>query len=287
MPTWKQSDSPCAAAIRIADRMPIRRARLWLVQIATARYAKVSHPGRGAGSSTAKGCSMDARSVLGDLLQQGQELLRQGKNVAEKGLNLPQEGPERAAAVSGLKKGAAVGGILALLLGTRAGRRLGGSALKLGSLAAVGTIAWRAFQNWQKQSSGQSSEANSRQFVAELAGNEANERSLLLLRAMISAAKADGHVQDEERRHIQEHLASLDLDGPVRALFEQELDRPVDVAALVKQARTLPEAAEMYLVSCYAIDIDDSRERAYLNELASGLGLDPKLAEQIEAEPYR
>ena len=45
--------------------------------------------------------------------------------------------------------GAAAGGALALLLGSRRGRSLGGKALKIGTVAALGTLAWRAYNDWQ------------------------------------------------------------------------------------------------------------------------------------------
>ena len=45
--------------------------------------------------------------------------------------------------------GAAVGGALALLLGSKRGRSFGGKALKVGTVAALGTLAWRAYNDWQ------------------------------------------------------------------------------------------------------------------------------------------
>ena len=50
-------------------------------------------------------------------------------------------------------KGAAAGGALALLLGSRGGRSLGGKALKIGTVAALGTLAWKAYHEWQARQS--------------------------------------------------------------------------------------------------------------------------------------
>ena len=47
--------------------------------------------------------------------------------------------------------GAAVGGVLGLLLGSRGGRRLGGKAVKMGSVVALGALAWKAYGDWQRQ----------------------------------------------------------------------------------------------------------------------------------------
>ena len=46
--------------------------------------------------------------------------------------------------------GAALGGLGALILGTGAGRSLAGSAIKLGGLALIGGLAYKALQNYQQ-----------------------------------------------------------------------------------------------------------------------------------------
>jgi uncharacterized membrane protein YebE (DUF533 family) len=76
------------------------------------------------------------------MLETAKELSVEGRNLAEKKLGPPESGEKRNAMVLGMGKGALAAGVLALLLGTRAGRRLGGASLKLGGLAAVGTLAY-------------------------------------------------------------------------------------------------------------------------------------------------
>ena len=49
-----------------------------------------------------------------------------------------------------LGAGAALGGLGALILGTGAGRSLAGSAVKLGGLALIGGLAYKAYQNYQQ-----------------------------------------------------------------------------------------------------------------------------------------
>ena len=44
----------------------------------------------------------------------------------------------------------ATGALAAVLLGTGAGRKLGGTALQLGGLAAVAGLAYKAYQNYQE-----------------------------------------------------------------------------------------------------------------------------------------
>ncbi len=80
---------------------------------------------------------MDTKSLLDELLQSAKQMASQGQEVAETKLGVPEEGPDRDAMLKGMGKGAMAAGALALLLGTGAGRRLTGTALKLGSLAAI------------------------------------------------------------------------------------------------------------------------------------------------------
>ncbi len=224
---------------------------------------------------------MDAKSILDSLLQTGKNYAEQGKNLAEEKLDLPQEGPERDAMVSGLGKGAMAAGALALLLGTGAGRRLTGSALKIGSLAAIGGLAYKTFQDWQQTQSGASSPGTP---INELANEDANVRSLSLVKAMIAAAKADGHIDAQEKQRINEQIHKMQLDDSTFAFLKQEIDRPLDVREIASLADTPESAAEIYVASLLVIDIDDPSERAYLDKLAQEMNLDRSLAASLEVQ---
>ncbi len=84
---------------------------------------------------------MDIQAITDLLLQSGQEIAKKGQDLAAEKLQLPESGPERDKALETLGKGAAAGGLLIALLGTGVGRKLTGTTLKLGSLAALGTVA--------------------------------------------------------------------------------------------------------------------------------------------------
>ncbi len=254
---------------------------------------------------------MSAKNLLDQLIQSSRQVWQQGRQMAEKGLNLPASGPERQSSVANLQKGAIMGGILGLLLGSRAGRRIGTSGLKLGALAAIGTIGYQAYKNWQaKNTNGkivpateptqlESTATLTNQipvaehvpnqqvpggFTHELEGVEADRRSQLLLRAMVGAAKADGHLDEQERQRILNQIKELNLDPDTTQLLQVEIDRPIDVAALAREVNSLPARIETYLASAFVIDIDNPSEREYLNRLAESLGLDRELAKSIEAE---
>ena len=62
---------------------------------------------------------------------------------------LPATGTPQREDLGKYAKGAAVGGVLGLLMGTKRGRGIGGTALKYGSVAALGALAWKAYQDHQ------------------------------------------------------------------------------------------------------------------------------------------
>lgn len=225
---------------------------------------------------------MDTKALLDELLQASTDLAGRGKGMAERGFGIPPEGPERDATLSAMGKGAAAAGILALLLGTGAGRKLTGGALKLGSLAALGGVAYKAYQNWQAGRAGETVEAGVP--VGDLKGAEAERRSRALIKAMVAAAKADGHVDEDERKRIFDGIARLGLQDAAVQRLSAEIDAPVDAASVAAGADSPEAAAEIYLASLLVIDQGHPTERKYLEDLARHLGLDAALVTELEKQ---
>ncbi|WP_158047519.1 tellurite resistance TerB family protein [Skermanella pratensis] len=106
-------------------------------------------------------------------------------------------------------------------------------------------------------------------------------RALLLIRAMIAAANADGEISADERQRI---LAKLDEAGAgpdEKSVVERELASPMSIDALVREVRDPATAEQVYLASALAIEPDTQAERSYLQYLAARLNLDPQRAEQL------
>jgi uncharacterized membrane protein YebE (DUF533 family) len=118
--------------------------------------------------------------------------------------------------------------------------------------------------------------------VQSLPGAAAEDRSKALFKAMIAAAKADGHIDDAERAAIQSSLANLGLDDDTRLMMEVELARPLDVREIAASADSPEAAAEIYLASLFVIDSANPSEQAYLEQLATALNIHPALAEQLQ-----
>lgn len=187
----------------------------------------------------------------------------------------------------------AAGALVAVLLGTGTGRAVTGSALKLGGLAAIGGLAYKAYQNYQNGN--QPAEAapsgdpellpppSDSGFDPAGAPQGEAEFTLSLVRAMIAAAKADGHIDDAERRKIGDRLSLAGIGQDAEAFMRDELERPLDIEALVASARTEAQRIELYTASRLAIDPDTRAERGYLDLLAGRLQLPDALVDHVEA----
>lgn len=228
---------------------------------------------------------MDAKALLEEFLQTGREMAAKGQAVIEKKLDIEEPGEKRDATISGLKTGAIAAGVMALLVGTKSGRKLTGSALKLGSLAAVGGIAWQAYQNWS--ATGALDASNNDNALEVLPVNKldeaaANERSLTLLKAMIAAAKADGHIDADEMADINQKMSDFGLAGDVAGFIQAEIATPTTPAQFAELAGNLEVAIEIYLISSMLINKDNAVEKVYLDELVGALKLPTELLVELD-----
>ncbi|KEQ18805.1 tellurite resistance TerB family protein [Endozoicomonas numazuensis] len=224
---------------------------------------------------------MDFKGLLNQVLSSGSSLASDGKNKLEKGLNIPSSGGERSAMLSGMGKGALAGSALSLLLGSKKGRKLAGTAAGAGGAAALGALALKTYKDWKSnQSEGAQQDTTDMKLLPE---NE-ERQSLIILQAMIAAAKADGHVDDTEKERIQEVVKSLGATTNVNQFVQQELEKPLDPAEVASEVYSPEEAAEVYLASLLVVDEQNFMEKAYLQELAKQLKLEPGLVEKLEAQ---
>lgn len=191
-----------------------------------------------------------------------------------------------------LATGAIAGGLAGLLLSGGKPRKLLGNALGLGGAALVGGLAYKAWQDWQ---AGKAAPAPAPapapavpalpnpEGTAFLPADPARSEALAerLLRAMVAAAKADGHVTGAERRRILGQLPTLGLGAEAEALIAAEIEAPLDAGAIAALATSPEEAAEIYAASLLVVDPEAPAERGYLALLAARLGLDPGLVAHL------
>lgn len=167
--------------------------------------------------------------------------------------------------------GGALGGTLGGRGGASASRGQGNT-----GMAILATIAMAALKNWTDGQRAQAAFAGKESgFSAqELAAVSAPETEQLILRAMVSAAKADGQVSEDE---IQRIIGKIDDDGvsaDEKRFLIEALRQPLDMAGLIADVPNPVVAAEVYAASLLAIELDTPAEAAYLRQLGNGLGLD-------------
>lgn len=98
-------------------------------------------------------------------------------------------------------------------------------------------------------------------------------RALLLIRAMIAAAQADGEISADERARIISQLDAEEADSEDRQLLERELADPKPLDELLREVRDRDTAQQFYLASRAAVDGSAPTQKAYLDYLRQRLGL--------------
>jgi uncharacterized membrane protein YebE (DUF533 family) len=214
----------------------------------------------------------------------------------------------------GLAQAAAIG-LAGLLFGSRRkGPRVSGSLAKLGGLAVVGGLAYKAWQNSKAgkpllgdvvppQAPAGSAAAPAPQAAPSGAPgatrdtfqaldvpegsafhsvSQTEDDALLFLRAMVAAAAADGHIDAAERERITRGLNEAGIDPVATRWLEGQMASPADVEELAAGITTPEKAAQVYAAARIAIDPDTMQEREFLRRLAESLDLDPALRAQID-----
>ncbi|MBZ9939089.1 tellurite resistance TerB family protein [Mesorhizobium sp. BR1-1-16] len=179
------------------------------------------------------------------------------------------------------------GGLASVLMG--GGSKLKPNALTLGGLAALGTLAYKAYQQYQVNNPAAPAApapapagASLPPAVTQSTATAEDAAALSIIIAMIAAAKADGHVDDEERQKILGKLSENGLTAEEQAFLDRELAAPLDFNRVVGLATSQEHAIQLYAASLLAINADQPAERGYLDMLAARLGIEPGLKTAIE-----
>jgi uncharacterized membrane protein YebE (DUF533 family) len=219
--------------------------------------------GSAQGSNAGSGAILGSGSIggaLGNLLNEAGKMVGGNQNLALGGLGA------LAGALLGGKKG--LGGAL------RGG--IGG-----GAMAMLGIMAYQALKKSGvlknlKVPLGLAAPKTAEE-KAELERHEE-----LVLKAMINAAKADGRIEESEISRIVGKVQENGASGSDQAFLKAEMAKPMQTASLVAAARGKPElAAELYAASLLAIEVDTPSEKAYLEQLAGSLGLNPAVTQNL------
>ncbi len=188
---------------------------------------------------------------------------------------------------STLAKGAIAGGLLGVLLSGNA-RKMLGTGIKVGGMAAIGGLAYKAWEDWKV---GKAADAGGEVIAAPTGTafapsdvDTADSLAARLLQAMVSAAKADGHVTAAERTSIDAQLGALGLGAAATTMITAELDAPLDVGRIAALAEQPEDGVQLYAASLLVVDPNGVAEKAYLASLASKLGLADDLVAHLHAK---
>ena len=207
-------------------------------------------------------------------------------------LNNVFSGLMNSGAATGLATGL-VGGLAGSLLTTKSGKKFGKNALKLGGAAAVGALAYGAYKKYSsQQNSGNADhiidtpgDIRQTNFLPDQKDSQAMHKlELILVKAMLSASRADGEVELAETEMIFNQIRAFNLDQREEIELINQFNKPTNIEELILVADNIEVASEIYTVSCMVIEEANTAEREYLNLLADRLGLPKELAAAIEAE---
>lgn len=170
--------------------------------------------------------------------------------------------------------GAAAVGLASMLLGKKTRKNL----LKTGSSAALGALAYHAYQSWQQS---RNTEAPPAQNAFAPQGTQSEDSGRLILKTMIAAAAADGSIDETERSLIEQESGGSEESQWLLAETRNPA-APAELAALA--GGDTAAAAEAYLAARMVCGELSRKEIVFLSQLADAFRLDPQLVEQLERQ---
>ena len=168
----------------------------------------------------------------------------------------------------------APGGLGGLLGAGALGALIGGfvskSVLKDAALVGAGAVAWNFYQKWsQGREQGQNGQAGG---------------AMLMLRAMVYTARADGHIDATEQGRILRLVEQMFPGQNMTSVMNSLMTEPIDPSRLAAEVRSPEQGEDLYRLSCLIVDVDHFMEKSYLDGLAQALHLSSERKLCLEQE---
>ena len=185
--------------------------------------------------------------------------------------------------------GVAAGGLGALVLGTRTGRSLAASAAKLGGLAVIGGLAYKAYSNYQQGVAAAPESLSHQHLAAPPAGSGfeaetvSQDLATTMLKAMVAAAAADGRIDPAEHAKLVAGFGGESMPQQARDFLAREIAAPASIDAIAQAVTSEEAAVQVFTAARITVDPDAGAEHDFLAELADALGLDAGLVAHIDA----
>lgn len=150
--------------------------------------------------------------------------------------------------------------------------------LKGALVAGAGSMLW----NKLTQRVGETNAAANPQYGRTQSTPDAQAERMI--RALVFAAKADGHIDADEQAAINNQIRSLNIGPEGEALVQKAMNEPLDPNLVANGVRDPQEALQIYTLSNAVIDTDQFMERAYLDGLAKALGIPDDVRAQVDQQ---
>jgi uncharacterized membrane protein YebE (DUF533 family) len=226
-----------------------------------------------------------AGSTVAGVVSQAEESLK-GTPVGEAltgAKNFAEQNPTAAVAVAG--------GVAALLLGTSAGRGVAAGAVKLGGIAGLGGIAYKAFSNWQQSKPLMEGVPGLEQLTAPAptgsgfhADDHSHDTAQLIVRAMVATAVADGTIDPAQRATLVAQMQRAGLGSEESAFLEEAIAHPMSVDEIARVVSGNSQlAAQVVAAASLVANPANVKEEDFVSRLRSQLGMSADLLSQIKS----
>ncbi|MCW9047565.1 MAG: tellurite resistance TerB family protein [Gammaproteobacteria bacterium] len=183
----------------------------------------------------------------------------------------------------GLIGSGTAGSIIALLINNKPEKKLSGTAATYGGAAVLGGLAFKSFKTWQlNHKSKQSTDTDHDYKDIFYAPHEVvPEFELKLIKAMITASKADGHIDAQEQQRIFQAVAQMNISNEIKSTVFDLLNHPASVDEIVLGVHDTGQKSELFFAACLVSDPQLPSVKVYLDQLAYALALPENLKQQI------
>jgi uncharacterized membrane protein YebE (DUF533 family) len=233
----------------------------------------------------ATAAAQGAGSTVAGVVSQVEESLK-GTPVGEAltgARNFAEQNPTAAVAVAG--------GLAALLLGTSTGRGVTAGAVKLGGLAGLGGVAYKAFSNWQQSKPLMEGVPGLEQLTAPAptgsgfhADDHSHDTAQLIVRAMVATAVADGTIDPAQRATLVAQMQRAGLGSEESAFLEEAIAHPMNVDEIARGVSGNSQlAAQVVAAASLVANPANVKEEDFLSRLRTELGMSADLLSQIKA----
>lgn len=145
-------------------------------------------------------------------------------------------------------------------------------------LAGAGSMLWSKLSN-------RIGEANaSNPQYARGAASTPDEQAERMIRALVYAAKADGHIDEAEKSAINNRINSMNIGREGIATVQRIMAETVDPSRIALGVSDPHEALELYMLSRAVVNPDQFMEKNYLDSLADFLNIPHDVREQVDEQ---